>query len=158
VSRRPIIFAVLLCLSTGCASLRALIGLGPIRPKVHVTDIQVVKASLLALDLAIGIKVDNPNDFDLDFSKMRYEIVAAGLSVAHGNYEPHIVVKERGSAEVRLPLSIDAANAVQLVRRMLEGKEDVVAVTTAVADFATSFGPMTVDFEDKRPLRKLAGF
>ena len=122
------------------------------------TDISIVKVSVLSLDMVVGIRVDNPNDFDLDFSKLHYQLVAAGLAVASGFYDPHVVIKARTNGTVRLPLSIDAAAALLLVRQLVSGKEDVTAVMTAVADFETAFGAMTVDFEDKRPLRKLTGF
>ena len=112
----------------------------------------------LALDLVVAIRVDNPNDFALDFSKLRYQMVAMGLPVAGGSYDPRVVIKEKASGEIRLPLSIDAVAALTLVRRLLSGKEDVTAVVSAVADFETAFGPLTVDFEDRRPLGKLAGF
>ena len=150
---------VVCCVSlTACASLRALVGLGPIRPKVRVSSIDVVKATLVSFDLVIGIHVDNPNDFALDFDKLHYQFVAAGLPIASGSYLPHIVVKENSGGDARLPLSIDAAAAMQLVKKLMAGDGDVTAVTTAVADFHTPFGSMTVDFDDQRPLRKLAGF
>lgn len=144
--------------ATACAAFRTLIGLGPLRPKVQVTDIQIEKANLMALDLIVSVRVDNPNDFALDLSNLHYQLQAAGLSVASGNYAPRIVIAEKASQTIRLPLSIDPAAALKLAQQLIGGTDDVTAVTTAVADFVTPFGPMTVDFDDARPLRKLAGF
>lgn len=152
-----VIFASALALG-GCAYMRALIGLGPMRPKVTVTDIAITKASFATLDLLVAIRVDNPNDFDLNFAKVRYQMVAVGETIASGVYDKRISIPEKGRSEIKLPLSIDAVAALKLVSVLFQTKDDVVAVMTAVADFETPFGAMAVDFEDKRPLRKLAGF
>ncbi len=150
---------VVLCLVlVGCAYMKALVGLGPTRPKVRVTEIAVTKASLRKLDLMVSIRVDNPNEFDLVFSKLRYKMEATGLVIADGLYDEDLRVPEKGSAVIRLPLSIDASAAFLLLKKLMTETEEVYAELTAVANFETPLGQMTVDFDDKRPLRKLAGF
>jgi LEA14-like dessication related protein len=148
----------LLCLLltlSGCAYLKAAIGLGPTRPKVNVVAVEVSRATLIALDLIVTIRVDNPNDFNLDFSMLKYQMTAGELNIAAGSYDPPLSVPAEGHALVKLPLTVDAGNVIKLAQEMLQGKEEVTALMKATADFATPVGNMTVDFEDKRPLRQI---
>jgi LEA14-like dessication related protein len=141
----------------GCAYLREAIGLGPQKPKVQLADIAVTKASLTALELALTLRVDNPNDFKLVFSKLKYRMEAAGLLVADGIFDETIAVPAEGHALVKLPLTIDAQNALRLAEILLKNESEVFALLNATAVFDTPVGGMDVAFEDKRPLRKLIG-
>jgi LEA14-like dessication related protein len=143
---------------SGCTFLKETIGLGPTKPKVQVVDVAVTKASLVALELTVRLRVDNPNGFDLDFSKLRYRMVAGELEIAKGTYDKKIKVPEHGRVDVDLPLTVDTNNALKLIKDVVQGHHDVVAETTATADFDTPLGAMAVDVVDKRPLKKLAGF
>lgn len=141
----------------GCAYLREAIGLGPQKPKVQLVDIAVTKATFASLDLAVTLRVDNPNDFDLSFSKLKYDMVAGDLHVAKGVFDDMITVPPKGHSFVKLPLTVDSQNALRLAQDLLVAKEEVFAVLNATADFETRFGPMSVTFEDKRALKKLVG-
>jgi LEA14-like dessication related protein len=141
----------------GCSFLKETIGLGPRRPNVQVYTIEVKKVSLLALEMQVTVQVDNPNDFALNLSRLRYNLVAAGLPVAEGRHEPMVSVPASGKSLVKLPLSVNATNVVKLVQMIVDGTTDPEAFLTATADFETPFGPIEVDFEDRRPLRKMAG-
>lgn len=142
----------------GCAFLRDSIGIGPQKPKVQLAGIEVQKASLLALELLVTLRVDNPNDFELNFSKLRYKMVAGELPVASGTYDERISIPATGHALIRLPLGVDSNNALKLAQNLLTKQEEVFALMDATADFETPFGAMEVKFEDKHPLKKLAGF
>ena len=140
---------------SGCAYFKTLIGLGPTRPKVRVTDVAVTGASLLGIELAVGLRVDNPNDFDLKFSMLRYQFSVSDTVVAKGSYDPKIVVPANGGGDVRLPLTIDAGAALNLIQSVTHGKHDLEGLVTALAKFETPLGDMDVDFQDKRPLGKI---
>lgn len=143
--------------SVSCAFLREAIGLGPQKPKVQLAEIEVIKAGLSELELAVTLRVDNPNSFDLSFSKLRYKMTALATEVASGTYDDKIVIPQGGHSLIKLPLKIDAVAALRLAHEFLTNKEETYAVIAAVADFDTPFGAMEVSFEDKRPLRQLAG-
>lgn len=148
----------LLLVTSACTYLKEVIGLGPVHPKVKVTEITVVQASLSAIDLLVSIHVDNPNGFDLEFSKLQYQMMAGSLAIAKGMYAQTVNIPEDGQAEIKLPLTIDARNAFKLLNDILSKQEDTFAVWTATAEFSTPFGAMDVDFEDRRPLRKFVNF
>lgn len=142
----------------GCAFLRDSIGIGPQKPKVQLAGIEVQKASLLALELLVTLRVDNPNDFELNFSKLRYKLVAGELAIASGTFDERISIPATGHATIRLPLDVDSNNALKLAQDLLTKQDEVYALMDATADFETPFGAMEVKFEDKHPLKKLAGF
>lgn len=141
----------------GCAFLKDAIGLGPRRPNVQVHAIEVQKVSLMALEMQVTVQVENPNDFALSLSRMHYNLVADDLPVAEGRHDAQVSVPAGGKSLVKLPLSVNAASLVKLVQMIVDGGKDPEAFLTATADFETPFGPIEVDFEDRRPLRKMAG-
>lgn len=150
-------FVCAAALLQGCSFLKEAIGLGPRRPTVQVHAIEVKKASLLALDLQVTVQVENPNDFALNVSRLKYHMTAGDLEVAEGRYDPRISVPAGGKSLINLPLSVNATSVIRLVQMVVDGASDPEAFLVATADFETPFGPIEVDFEDRRPLRKLAG-
>ncbi len=142
----------------GCAFLRESIGLGAQKPKVQLSAIDVQKASLLSMELLVTLRVDNPNDFELNFSRLRYKMVAGDLQIASGTFDERISIPATSHALIKLPLSVDSTNALKLAQDLLTKTEEVFAIMNATADFETPFGAMEVNFEDKHALKKLAGF
>lgn len=150
--------AAAMAVTTGCAYLRETIGLGPVRPKVSLAAIEVTKVTLSAVELVASLRVDNPNDFALTFRNLVYRLDAGGLELAAGNFKESLKVPAEGQVVVRLPVAVNATNAVKLARKLLNSQGEMLAEMTATADFVTPFGDMEVSFEEKRPLAKLAGF
>jgi LEA14-like dessication related protein len=144
---------------SSCAHFREAIGLGPRRPKVELVGIELKQASLAAVDVVLTLEVDNPNDFELAFAKLRYQMDAAGVRIAQGTYEDRIAIPAEKKAQVRLPLAIDPIAAMKVLRDAVDqgtaGGAD--ALLKATADFETPVGMMEVNFEETRPLRKLLG-
>jgi LEA14-like dessication related protein len=156
----PKIIMPILCTSLflqGCSFLKETIGLGPRQPKVQIYAIEVKKATVLAIDLQITVQVENPNDFALKLSRLRYNMNADALAVAAGQYDPEITIPPSGKTLVKLPLKVNADSVIKLMQMLLDGNADPIALITATADFQTPFGPIEVDFDDRRPLRKMAG-
>ena len=150
----------LLCttlLLQGCAYLKEAIGLGPRQPKVQIYAVEVKKATVMAIELQVTIQVENPNDFALKLSRLRYDMNAESLDVASGQYDPEITIPPSGKTFVKLPLTVNAESVIKLMQMLLDGNADPEALITATADFQTPFGPIEVDFDDRRPLRKMAG-
>ena len=144
-------------LMQGCTFLKESIGLGPRQPKVQIYGVEVKKATFVAIDLQITVQVENPNDFALKLSRLRYNMNADSLAIAAGQYDPEITIAPTVKTLVKLPLTVNADSVVKLMQMLLDGKTDPMALITATADFQTPFGPIEVDFDDRRPLRKMAG-
>ncbi len=142
----------------GCSFFRETIGLGAQKPKVQLSQVEVTKASFTSLDLMVTLRVDNPNDFALNFSKLKYKMVAGDLALAAGTFAERVSVPAVGHALIKLPLTVDSNNAIKLAQQLLTKADEVFAVMTATADFETPLGQIEVNFEDKHELKKLAGF
>jgi LEA14-like dessication related protein len=154
------IITPLLCtaaLMQGCAYLKEAIGLGPRQPKVQIYAVEVKKASLLAIEMQITVQVENPNDFALKLSRLRYNMTADTLDIASGQHDPEITIPPAVKTLVQLPLSVNAQSVIKIMQMLLDNKSDPLALITATADFQTPFGPIEVDFDDRRSLRKMAG-
>jgi LEA14-like dessication related protein len=141
----------------GCAYFRELIGLGAQQPKVHLVDAAVTGFSLTGISLLVTLSVENPNEFDLSFAKLRYKMSVGNSVVASGVLADHVTIPAEGHQQVKLPLDVEGQNVLQLVHDVLTKSNETIAVLNATADFDTPFGPMEVGFEDRRPLHKLAG-
>ena len=151
----PILFASVLM--QGCTFLKEAVGLGPRRPKVQVYAIELHRASILSLEMMITVQVENPNDFALKFSRLRYNLSAERLQVAEGIFTEKISVPPGGKSFIKLPLKVNAANLLKLIQIIADGQTDPVAAIEATADFDTPFGAIEVDFNDRRPVRKMTG-
>jgi len=158
VAQASLLLGVAIAVAPGCAFLRDVVGLGPQSPKVSLVEVTVENFTLTALDLMVVVRVDNPNDFDLNFAKLRYKLTVDNLEIASGDYVDRLSIPSTGNAMIKLPLRVDAQSAMKLAHDLLGNAGESVAVMTATADFLSPIGAMEVNFEDKRPLKKLAGF
>ena len=140
--------------ASGCAFLSDAIGLGPLKPKVHLEKVEIRRVTMTSLELQLSIKVDNPNDKELELSNIKYEVEALGNIVAEGKHRKKIKIAPEGPTVVKLPVSISAKHALTLIKAVLGGQREVIANVKAVADFTTPFGPIEVDFEEKKSLVK----
>lgn len=143
---------------TGCAYLKELVGLEPVKPRVQLLALEVSKASLSRIDLKCTLRVDNPNDFALTFANLKYALSVAGMALAAGEHLPELKIPGEGHAVFPLKIAIDAGNALKLTRKLLQSKGEEAALLQASFDFITPLGPMQVRLEELRPLAKIAGF
>lgn len=141
-----------------CAFLREAIGFELRRPQLALSDVSVVGASLSALDLALLIRVDNPNDFSLEFAKLDYDVKVDGVELARGTYHQKIALPPESHVTVKLPLRIQTNQALAIVTKVLRSSQDLFAEVSSTADFVTPIGSLAVKFQDRKPLRKLTGF
>ena len=141
-----------------CAYLREVIGLETLQPKVRVVDISLRGLSAQAAQLLITLTVDNPNDFELHFSNLTYELAVGTKILAKGQLADGAVVPARGQQRVKLPLAVDSVAVMTVVHELLSKSKDLEAVVAATAEFETPFGAMDVDFVDRRSMRAMAGF
>ena len=160
---RPTLISLglVLCLSfvtASCTYLQELVGLGVRQPKVQLVDLAVTKADFSRLDVLLTLRVDNPNSFQISFAKLRYQLTASGSQIATGTLDQHVAIPGGGQAEVKLPLSVDGYSVLKVAHDLLTKSAETFAVLNATAAFDTPFGAMEATFEERRPLRQLAGF
>jgi LEA14-like dessication related protein len=160
MSPRPLIFVPILCglflATTSCTYLKEAIGLGPIRPKITLHQVEVKYATIQALTLVVSIKIENPNDFDLNLKNLQYDVHALELKLATGNYKERISVPAEGSYMVKLPVAVNPVNAIAVIKKIMAQGPDVKATVKASADFESPVGDMEVAFEQTKALSDLA--
>jgi LEA14-like dessication related protein len=142
---------------TRCAFLREAIGFELRRPQLALSDVSVEGASLSALDLALVIRVDNPNDFALEFAKLDYDVKVDGIELAKGRYDQKISLPAEGHILVKLPLRVQTNHAFAIVTKVVGSSQESFAEVQATADFVTPIGSLAVKFNDRKPLRKFTG-
>ena len=141
--------------ATGCTYLKHLVGLGPVRPRVELLNIEVEKLSFSSLNMILVLQIDNPNSFDLRFSKLRYSLAVADIDVARGTYENSIVIAQESRETVKLPLSVDTKSLLKLIQHLMQSPDNSYAVLAATSLFETPLGPMEVSVQDRKKLTSI---
>ncbi len=140
-----------------CAYVREMIGLGMQRPKVTLQGISITKARLSGLDLAVTLKVQNPNRFDLDVENLRYEFIAGGKVIASGTFPDRTIVPELAQALVTLPIEVSSESIMFLTESLFKQGASTEALLRAKADVHSGFGVIDVTSEHSYDLRKIIG-
>ena len=94
-----LVFAV----ASGCASFGRKIE----KPKVQLHSIGLKKAEDQGATLLVGIKVENPNAFELRVDRLRYEAELEGRTVAAGILDKSVGVPAKGKSVVEIPVSVN---------------------------------------------------
>ena len=135
-----------------CTFLKETIGIGPKPPAVQLESIGVKSASLTELYLIVKIRVENPNRFSLDFSKLKYQLKVENQLLAKGLFEKEVSINSQEAKIVELPLSIDMTKALKVVKKIFQGDKKVMAIWNGTATFNTPIGDIDVDFENQKPI------
>jgi LEA14-like dessication related protein len=142
-------FAVMLTLS-GC---RSLAKAAFIPPEVAVADTKVRNISLRGGALDVVLRVENPNDFRLDVSGVRYVVWVDSTQVATGTVERLVTLPPRSATTVEVPVEfvLDALRVV-MVRFVSTGS--VPYRVTGEFQYVTPFGRITRPFESGGTVRR----
>lgn len=104
--REVIRYMVLVCaiLGAGCATVREMAHAQ--KPLVSVAQARIAGLSFETIDLAIDLKVTNPNTFSLPLAALDYALSLSGRSVLSGSQPQSISIPANGQRIVTLPLSL----------------------------------------------------
>lgn len=102
-------------LVAGCASLQLQV------PRVTVSDIDLVDATLLEQRFALTLRLQNPNDADISIRGLDFEVVVNGQHFARGVSDRAVTLPRFGEAL----LEVDAVSDLgSLLRQLVEvGRE-----------------------------------
>ena len=89
--------------------------------------------------MELGIGIENNNVFGFDIGKLNYKINLAGTQVAAGVTENLASIPEKGTAEIKLPISLSLAGMAGSMRSVLSGQKIDCAIEGG-ADLNTPFG------------------
>jgi LEA14-like dessication related protein len=130
----------------GCASLRALTGVGFERPTLSYESWSAAGLDLEGVTLALHYRLENPNDFSLDMRRLHYELEVEGQRVAAGELPCGIQLRAQGATPLSFPVRLrwrDLPNFVEL----LLTRRDIAYRVTGTAGVGSPIGTLDLPFE-----------
>jgi len=109
------LFVLLLALGlTACSSLP----FGALAPKMSVTDIEIKRLGLFEQHFDVGIRLDNPNDFDLTIEALEFELEVNGRPFAKGEGHTATLIPALSSTVLRVDAIMQSQNLIQQIRTL----------------------------------------
>lgn len=90
-------------------------------PKLSIESLKVEDISLSSADLNLKLQFDNPNGFGLNINELTYDFEVDGNNWASGKTLQGIRVKNNGTTELDIPISLNIAQLGISAYRMLQG-------------------------------------
>jgi LEA14-like dessication related protein len=134
-----------------CTFFKALVGIQPRKPEVHLLKLQVKKVDLKSIELVAQLAIQNPNDFQLRFSDVNYQLSIHGKLVAEGVYTDEMVIRSSATTTLDVPIRLNTMEAVQTVFRFFQDRT-ALAKWTANANFISPLGKIAIHFSDEKEL------
>src|SRR5689334_21001505 len=75
------------------------------QPVVNLQDVKVTGVGLNGGSLDVVLNVENPNDFRLDATQLRYNVLVDTVPFANGTTTQHFMVEGKRSQQVRIPIN-----------------------------------------------------
>ena len=146
----------LFCVSN-CTSIKGMFGIGTRQPTVTIVAINLTKAALDGIELAIDVKVHNPNGFDLKLNKLDYQVTMLGQKVASGSLEREIAIKSEADGVITIPMKLDSAAIFVVFKEYLRDPQKLTAKVVGEGRFVTAFGSWTIPFAHETKIMQLPG-
>ena len=143
---------VLLPLLAQCTFLKQIVGIRPRKPEVQLQKIQLVKASPEALDLDVKMRITNPNDFNLRFSDLEYELFVEEKKLAEGIYKEEFTLNSNSTVTLEIPVRVHTLQVLSTLARFFREKQ-LQAKWVAKANFVSPLGKIAVNFDGEETIR-----
>lgn len=149
LSIRFIFVAVLFVLS-GCAA----INLDYEEPSIELVSFKVLPANGFEQNFEIGLKLINPNNFELPFNGISYQLSVAGEALAHGVAANIPTAGAYGESRFVVPVSTNLMGGIRVIRALMYDQgQDISYQLKAKLDIDIPFVPkLTVIREGIIPL------
>lgn len=122
-SWRTWLLVVLVALTSACASV-----VGPVEePRISITSIRFLPPSGAEQRIEVGLKLMNPNGFDLKANGIVLNAGFNDVPVLSGAIAEPPVVPAYGEQEMKMTLSASLLNGIRLVRSIMQHPEDPVS-------------------------------
>lgn len=106
-----ITFALLLAACSG-------LPLHALPPRVSIADVEVKSLSLLEQKFDVGLRVANPNDFDLKIEGLDFELEVNGRPFATGLARVSTLVPAASSTVLRVDAIMESKNLIRQIRTL----------------------------------------
>lgn len=109
--QRWLVGLIALCL-TACSGLP----LNAVAPKVSVAGVDTKSLGVFEQRVEVGLRVDNPNDFDLTIEALDFELELNGRPFAAGQTRATTLIPAASSALVRVDAATESTNLIQQIK------------------------------------------
>lgn len=154
---RPALMLALVLPLAGCKSFGDLLAAGVKKPTAEFVQLHLRDLSLESITLDFELKVNNPNSLGATLEKLDYRLQVDGQRLMSGTSADKLSVPAKGSAPVRLPLTLTYAELADAVKLLLSDAETVPYQLGLGLTVRTPVGPveLPLDHEGTVPLPKL---
>lgn len=139
----PLGLAALVALG-GCALLRSTLGLQ--RPTLTYESWSADQLDLEGVTIALHYRLENPNEFGLDLSRLGYRLEVEGRQLVQGDLPSGIQVRARGATPLAIPVRVRWRDIPGFVEIFLT-KSDVAYRISGNAGVASPVGTIDLPFD-----------
>lgn len=138
-------FAFTLFFMSGCATMN----LDYEEPSVELVSFKALPANGFEQSFEIGLKLTNPNNFELPFNGISYQLNVAGETLAHGVASNIPTAEAYGESRFMVPISTSLLGGIKVIRALMDSKgKDISYQLKAKLDIAIPFVPKLIVLQD----------
>jgi len=126
------------------------------QPVVNLQDVKVTGVGLNGGSLDVVLSVDNPNDFRLDATQLRYAVLVDTVPFANGTTTQHFMVEGKKSQQVHIPINF-TYSGVGAAGRQLMNTGSVNYTVRGDVTVGSPIGNFTVPFSQTGRYSTLGG-
>jgi len=117
---RPTTLVIALLCLAGCASLRPL---QIVPPEISVVNIVPMSATLFEQRLRVDLRLQNPNDFNLNLAGLDFQLAVNGSELARGLSNEAVVVPHLGESIISVAITTTALAWMRQLRTFATTQE-----------------------------------
>lgn len=89
-----------------------------VAPKVSVAGVDIKSLGVFEQHFDVGLRVDNPNDFDLTIEALDFELELNGRPFAAGQTRATTLISAASSALLRVDAATESTNLIQQIKTL----------------------------------------
>ena len=118
-------------------------------PSVELVSFKALPTNGFAQNFEIGLKLTNPNDFELPFNGISYQLSVAGATLAHGVADNIPTAGAYGESRFVVPVSTSLMAGIKVLRAVMSSQgRDVSYQLKAKLDIDIPFVPKLTVIQD----------
>jgi len=138
-------FLITLFLLSGCATMN----LDYEEPSVELVSFKALPTNGFEQNFEIGLKLTNPNNFELPFNGISYQLNVAGETLAHGVAANIPTAEAYGESRFVVPISTSLLGGIKVIKALMDSKgQDISYQLKAKLDIAIPFVPKLTVFQN----------
>ncbi len=140
-----VFFVAALFFLSGCATMN----LDYEEPTIELVSFKALPAKGFEQNFEIGLKLTNPNNFELPFNGISYQLNVAGEALAHGVAANIPTAAAYGESRFVVPVSTSLMGGFKVIRALMNSKgQDISYQLKAKLDIDIPFMPKLTVIQD----------